>query len=128
MTYTNQDLQQLLETIVKLRGHNGCPWDKKQTPLSLVKYLEAETVELVSAITNDDAENTCEELGDVLYILIMVSICNKERDAFGFSDVIQQVNEKLIRRHPHVFAGTTYKDEADLERQWREIKAREKQK
>lgn len=128
MTYTNQNLQQLIDTISTLRGDNGCPWDKKQTPNSLITHLESEVVELVSAITKSDAQNICEELGDVLYILIMVSMYNKERSVFDFSDVIQHVNKKLIRRHPHVFAGTPYKDEADLDRQWQEIKAQEKQK
>lgn len=128
MTYTNQNLQQLFDTISTLRSDKGCPWDKKQTPSSLIVHLQSEVLELISAITNDDTQNTCEELGDVLYILIMVAMYNKERRVFDFSDVIQQINEKLIRRHPHVFAGTPYKDEADLDRQWQEIKAREKQK
>lgn len=128
MTYTNQNLQQLFDTISTLRSDRGCPWDIKQTPSTLKKYLEAETTELLTAITNDDTENTCEELGDVLYILIMVATYYKERKVFDFADVMQRINEKLIRRHPHVFAGKTYKDEADLIRQWQEIKAQEKQK
>ena len=128
MTTTNHNLQVLVDTISTLRSDRGCPWDKKQTPATLLKYLQAETDELVSAINNKDIENTCEELGDVLYILIMISTYYKESSAFDFSDVIQQVNEKLIRRHPHVFAGKTYEDEADLDRQWQEIKAKEKQK
>jgi len=128
MTTTNHNLQVLVDTISTLRSDHGCPWDKKQTPATLLKYLQAETDELVSAINNKDIENTCEELGDVLYILIMISTYYKESSAFDFSDVIQQVNEKLIRRHPHVFAGKTYENEADLDRQWQEIKAKEKQK
>jgi len=128
MTITDHNLQVLVDTISALRSDHGCPWDKKQTPATLLKYLQAETDELVSAINNKDIENTCEELGDVLYILIMISTYYKESSAFDFSDVIQQVNEKLIRRHPHVFAGKTYENEADLDRQWQEIKAKEKQK
>lgn len=128
MTHTNQNIQQLIDTISTLRSDKGCPWDKKQTPTSLITHLESEVAELIAAITNGDMQNTCEELGDVLYILIMIAMYNKERNVFGFSDVIQQVDEKLIRRHPHVFAGTPYKDEADLDRQWQEIKAWEKQK
>jgi uncharacterized protein YabN with tetrapyrrole methylase and pyrophosphatase domain len=128
MTKTNQNLQTLSETIFTLRGSKGCPWDSKQTPSSLLKYLESETAELVAAINNEDIDNTCEELGDVLYILMMISSYHSERGKFDFADVISQVNEKLIRRHPHVFEGKTYKNDADLEQQWREIKAREKQK
>jgi uncharacterized protein YabN with tetrapyrrole methylase and pyrophosphatase domain len=121
-------LQQLLETIYTLRGENGCPWDKKQTPSSLIKHLKSETTELIEAISNDDTSNTCEELGDVLYILLMITLHNEERENFRLADVFSEINEKLIRRHPHVFAGTSYKDESDLERQWKQIKSEEKQK
>ncbi|MFT5699311.1 MAG: tetrapyrrole methylase family protein/MazG family protein [Desulforhopalus sp.] len=128
MTHNNQNLQQLIDTISTLRSEKGCPWDKKQTPTSLIKCISSETAELISAISNGDTENTCEELGDVLYNLIMVAVYNKERNLFDFSDVIRQINEKLIRRHPHVFAGKAYKNEAELDRQWQEIKAQEKHK
>ena len=128
MTNTNPDLQQLINTICTLRGDQGCPWDKKQTPSTLIKYLKSETDELIIAIGNHDTKNTCEEIGDILYVLIMITISSKEQSSFGFSDVIKGVNEKLIRRHPHVFAGKTYENEIDLERQWEEIKAQEKQK
>lgn len=128
MTKTNLSLQALISTISTLRSDHGCPWDKKQTPGTILEHLESETEELIAAIKNNDIENTCEELGDVLYILIMIATYYNETDLFDFSDVIQQVNEKLIRRHPHVFAGKTYKDEANLDRQWQEIKSMEKQK
>jgi len=128
MTKTNFNLQTLVNTISTLRSDLGCPWDKKQTPDTILKHLKSETEELIVAIQNNDTNNTCEELGDVLYVLIMIATYYKETDVFDFSDVIQQVNEKLIRRHPHVFAGKTYKDEADLDRQWQEIKSMEKQK
>ncbi|TKB11389.1 nucleotide pyrophosphohydrolase [Desulforhopalus sp. IMCC35007] len=128
MTDNYPNLQQLLETICTLRGENGCPWDKKQTPASLVKYLKAETTELIEAILNNDTANTCEELGDVFYILIMITLHNQELQNFRLADVFSEINEKLIRRHPHVFAGTSYNDESDLERQWKQIKSEEKQK
>ena len=128
MTVNNHNLHPLIETITTLRGKNGCPWDMKQTPTSLIKYLQSETAELVAAINNADNVNTCEELGDVLYILLMISSYHKDQGTFDFTDVISTVNEKLIRRHPHVFEGKTYKNQEDLDRQWREIKAQEKQK
>ncbi|MFT5727868.1 MAG: tetrapyrrole methylase family protein/MazG family protein [Desulforhopalus sp.] len=128
MTKTNSNLQALINTISTLRSDQGCPWDKRQTPDSILKYLNSETEELITAIENNDTENTCEELGDVLYLLIMIATYYNEKGIFDFSTVIQTVNEKLIRRHPHVFAGKTYKDEADLDRQWQEIKSIEKQK
>ena len=128
MTINNSNLQSLQKTISALRGVDGCPWDKKQTPPTLIKYLEQETQELIDAITNSDNPNICEELGDVLYLLMMIAQCHYERGDFDFTDVISGVNAKLIRRHPHVFAGKTIKNQEDLDRQWREIKAREKQK
>ena len=127
MTKTNSNLQALINTISTLRSDQGCPWDKRQTPDSILKHLNSETEELITAIENNDTENTCEELGDVLYLLIMIATYYNEKGIFDFSTVIQTVNEKLIRRHPHVFAGKTYKDEADLDRQWQEIKSIEKQ-
>lgn len=126
MTDTNHNLQQLLNTISTLRGDNGCPWDRQQTPHSLVKYLNAEVEELVQAINNNDTTNICEEIGDVLYVLIMISECHRDTDSVALNKAITGINEKLIRRHPHVFAGTSYKDEAELKKQWQEIKAAEK--
>lgn len=128
MTKNNLNLHPLSETISALRGPDGCPWDIKQTPSTLIKYLKSETEELISAITNEDPDNTCEELGDVLYLLMMITKHHDERGTFTFSDVIAQVNAKLIRRHPHVFAGKRIESQEDLDRQWQEIKAQEKQK
>jgi tetrapyrrole methylase family protein/MazG family protein len=128
MTYTDHKLHSLFSTISKLRSETGCPWDKKQTSLTLVKYLRSEMDELIAALQNQDSANTCEELGDLLYLLLMVcDICNHD-DQFTFDDVVTGVTEKLIRRHPHVFAGTPYKDEAELAEQWKKIKAAEKKK
>lgn len=126
MTITNLNLQQLLDTISTLRGDDGCPWDRKQTPHSLVKHLNAEITELVQAIDNEDSQNVCEEIGDVLYVLIMISMSHHAPDIVDLDKAITGINDKLIRRHPHVFAGTTYKDEAELQKQWQEIKAAEK--
>lgn len=128
MTKINSNLQSLSETISSLRGPDGCPWDRKQKPTTLIKYLTSETDELISAINNEDSDNTCEELGDVLYLLMMITEHHSERGRFNFSDVITGVNEKLIRRHPHVFAGKKINSQEELDKQWREIKAQEKQK
>lgn len=128
MTNTDKLLQPLLTTIKALRADNGCPWDKKQTSQSLVKYLCSEFNELLEAIDSDDTENICEELGDLLYILIMYAEIHASLDKFSLRDVITQINEKLIRRHPHVFAGKPYESEEQLSQQWLEIKAEEKKK
>ncbi|MBM9519037.1 nucleotide pyrophosphohydrolase [Desulforhopalus vacuolatus] len=122
----NTDISTLITTINRLRDEKGCPWDRKQTTRSLAKYVKAETKELIEAIENQDAENTCEELGDVFYLILMLSSIGEDAGKFTFADVVQGINEKLIRRHPHVFAGTPWESEEDLARQWEEIKAMEK--
>jgi uncharacterized protein YabN with tetrapyrrole methylase and pyrophosphatase domain len=126
MTQYLHELSELLSTITALRGKDGCPWDKRQTPFSLLKHLKSECQELDNAVRNDDPVNVCEELGDLLYILIMISEMHHDHDEFQFSDVIHTVNQKLIRRHPHVFAGKAYENEEQLTAQWNAIKAEEK--
>jgi len=128
MTNHNQELLQLVSTIQTLRGEDGCPWDKRQSPPSLIKHLRSECEELAVAITNDDGVNTCEELGDLLYLIVMISEIHSDLEDFNLSDVIRTVNEKLIRRHPHVFAGQAYENEEQLAIQWEAIKAEEKKK
>ncbi len=126
MTNNNVKFQDLLHTIKALRGEEGCPWDRKQTCPGLMQYLQSECDELLAAIKNDDHDNICEELGDVLYLLIMITEINADRGLFKFEDVISGINAKLIRRHPHVFAGQTYENEEQLIAQWQAIKAKEK--
>ncbi|MBU1568209.1 MAG: nucleotide pyrophosphohydrolase [Proteobacteria bacterium] len=121
------NLQTLLDTIDTLRSELGCPWDRKQTCASLTQHLQSECDELLAAINNHDHENICEELGDVLYLLIMIADINKDQGFFEFTDVLETINAKLIRRHPHVFAGQAYENEEQLTAQWQEIKAKEKE-
>jgi len=121
-------LTELIVTISTLRGENGCPWDKKQTAESLVKYVNSECEELIEAIEKKDIQNICEELGDVLYLVIMLSEIYQSQGEFSLNDVVRTINEKLIRRHPHVFANKTYKSEEELALQWQAIKAAEKSK
>ena len=119
---------QNLHTIVSaLRGENGCPWDQKQTPASLTKYLLDETHELVEAIKEGDAAHICEEIGDVHFILTLLTIIHEERNDFTTENVWKGISEKMIRRHPHVFAGQTVNSEQELREQWDKIKAMEKQ-
>ena len=121
-----KNLIALQQTIKALRGEGGCPWDKKQTAKSLIKYIKAETAELIEAIEKGDIDNTCEELGDVLYLVLMISSIYDEARLFSIDDVARIINDKLIRRHPHVFAGTSYNSEEDLNEQWESIKKEEK--
>lgn len=128
MTRNNTALQSLTTTIQALRGTNGCPWDKRQTVDSLISHFKSEAAELVSAVANNDPENVCEELGDLLYIILMITEINRDLGNFDLTDVLDQINKKLIRRHPHVFAGKSYENEAQLAEQWKSIKAAEKKK
>ena len=128
MTNHNHELTALISTIKTLRGEDGCPWDKKQSATSLLKHLNSECEELVIAIRNDDPVNTCEELGDLLYLIVMISEIHNDRGDFKISDVIRTINEKLVRRHPHVFADQPYENEEQLAAQWEAIKAEEKKK
>ncbi len=126
MSDLNKKFSKLTETVMELRSDHGCPWDKRQTNESLVKYLNSEVEELLTAIKNKDPENLCEELGDVLYLIVMISQINSETGAFDISEVIEGVTQKLIRRHPHVFAGAKINSEHELREQWEKIKAAEK--
>lgn len=126
MNEISTNFETLIKTIKALRGKQGCPWDKKQSTESLRKYLIEEFDEILQAIDGKDLQNLSEELGDFLYLIIMISEINEDDGTFSLKDVIDGINEKLIRRHPHVFAGTVVKDEKELRKQWNEIKAAEK--
>ena len=126
MTCKKNSIEKLLNTIRQLRGPDGCPWDSKQTPQSISKYLQEETSELLNAIENNDIENICEEIGDVLYILLMLIEIFQDNNQFSYEKTILTINEKLIRRHPHVFAGHVVTGEEELRQQWQLIKKLEK--
>lgn len=119
-------LSELIQTVQTLRAEEGCPWDRKQTVQSLKRYLQEELDEILASIDNNDYDNLCEELGDFLYLIVMLSEINDQSQRFSLSDVIRTINEKLIRRHPHVFGSKQDLDEKTLRRQWQEIKDQEK--
>lgn len=117
-----------IDTIATLRGENGCPWDKKQTLDSLKKYLLQECEELLEAIDNKDPDHICEETGDVYFILTLISQINTESGHFNIYDVINGINKKMIRRHPHVFSNMSTGSDEELRKQWEDIKSLEKKK
>jgi len=112
--------------VATLRGSGGCPWDIKQTPLSLKKYLLEECQELADAIDSDDERIICEEMGDVYFILSMLAAMFTEQNRFTTEDAVEGIIAKMIRRHPHVFGDTPVTDEQSLREQWRHIKEQEK--
>ncbi|MBP7142390.1 MAG: MazG family protein [Opitutaceae bacterium] len=119
-------IDELRQTIARLRGPGGCPWDQEQTHASLVRCLIDEVSELIETIDGLDMPHMREELGDVLIQVIFHSQLAEERGAFTFEDVAREVNEKLIRRHPHVFGdGVRLGTASEVIVKWEEIKARE---
>jgi tetrapyrrole methylase family protein/MazG family protein len=116
-------LEALIET---LRGENGCPWDKKQTPDTMARYLVEEVYELVDAIISKDATAVCEEVGDVLFQLLFVVNLFRESGNFCLKDVVEKNLEKMIRRHPHVFGDATAKTPEKVSENWELIKLKEK--
>ena len=118
---------QRLGFIVKtLRGSHGCPWDKKQTPESLKKYLIEEAGELAEAIEEGDPNHIREEAGDLFFILTLLTAIFEERDEFSANDALKSICEKMIRRHPHVFEQNNNCCEEELRAQWKRIKEEEK--
>ncbi|MCL9781514.1 nucleoside triphosphate pyrophosphohydrolase [Vibrio sp. S4M6] len=120
-------IQQLEQIMSQLRDpQTGCPWDKKQSFDSIIPHTIEETFEVVDAICNRDWNNLKEELGDLLFQVVFYSQLAKEKQLFDFAEVVESVNEKLTRRHPHVFAEVEVAEE-DLNQNWEQEKAKEKQ-
>lgn len=115
----------LRETIKTLRGPDGCPWDKAQTHQSLKEYLIEETQELLAALDGDDDEHIVEELGDVLLQVMLHAQIGEESGWFNIDDVVRGLNEKLIRRHPHVFGDIKAKDAEEAIAIWEQMKKNE---
>jgi len=116
----------LREIMAKLRSPGGCPWDADQTPQTLRPYIIEEAYELVEAISSGNKEKIKDELGDLLLQVVFQARIFEEAGDFGFDDVATGISEKLVRRHPHVFEGTTYTDASELHRQWDAIKRQER--
>ncbi|HKY64461.1 MAG TPA: nucleoside triphosphate pyrophosphohydrolase, partial [bacterium] len=118
--------EKLLQVMDELRGPQGCPWDKEQTPASLIPCLLEETYEVIGAIDSGDTKHLKEELGDLLLQVVFHSRIGKEEKTFTVDEVIRHLVEKLVRRHPHVFAEGEVTEAGEALRQWERIKAKEK--
>ncbi len=120
-------LQHLIEVVAKLRSPDGgCPWDLAQTRETLAPYVIEEAYEVVDAIRSGDHDAIAEELGDLLLQVVLQSQVASDEGEFDLSLVAQKISEKLIRRHPHVFADVMVENLDEIYRNWEQIKAAEK--
>jgi MazG family protein len=120
--------QRLVEIMARLRGPDGCPWDREQTFASIKPYLLEEAYEAIEAIDAGDWDELAEELGDLLLEVVFLAQMAAESGYFSVSDSLDAINEKLVRRHPHVFADGDARTAGEVTRRWDEIKAEEKRR
>jgi MazG family protein len=120
------DFAKLCDIVAKLRAPDGCPWDRDQTNESLVPPLIEEAYETAEAARAQDDAHFREELGDLLLLVVMHAQIARETGRFGIAEVIGQVSDKLIRRHPHVFGTSEARDASAVLKQWEAIKREEK--
>ena len=124
--YTFEDL---IRNVEKLRDKDkGCPWDKEQTHESMKKCLTDECQEVLLAIDNKDTENLCEELGDLLFQVMIHSQIGKEEKEFTIEDVVDGICRKMVYRHPHVFGDVKVSSTAESNELWKILKNNEKGK
>ncbi|MBQ2312936.1 MAG: nucleotide pyrophosphohydrolase [Elusimicrobiaceae bacterium] len=113
-------------TLKILRSPKGCKWDRAQTHESLIKNLKEESQEVITAIKNKDDENLCEELGDLLLQVLFHAHIAQEQKRFTLAQIINGLNKKLIRRHPHVFGSKKASTPEEALAMWKAAKAKEK--
>ncbi len=121
-----KEFSSLVKVVEHLRGPDGCPWDKEQNHKSLTRYAVEECYEFIDAVNRDNFEEMKDELGDMLLQVLLHSQIAKEDNKFSINDVIESINEKMIRRHPHVFANDNVSGSDEVLVNWEEIKKLEK--
>lgn len=115
----------LRQTVANLRGPTGCPWDKEQTPQSLTPYILEEAYELVEALESGTKAEIIDELGDFLFQVFLQIQIASESESFTWREVLENLNAKLIRRHPHVFADAKWQTTEEVWKNWHKQKAEE---
>ena len=127
---TASALEELIQVVAVLRSENGCPWDKVQTMDSLKPCMINEMTEAIAAVdlfhATGNADNLCEELGDVLLQVVFLAQIASEKGLFQMEDVVRGVSQKMIRRHPHVFGENKVAEAEEIPGRWEEIKRLEK--
>lgn len=119
-------IDELIAVVARLRSPKGCPWDRRQNHLSLIKYLKEETAELVEALEGGNPDEIEDELGDLFLQIALHSRIAQESGRFDIHDVARSQALKLRRRHPHVFGGARYKTAEAVMRNWKTIKGKER--
>ncbi len=128
MTERREDpFRKLVQLVERLRGPDGCPWDREQTRETLKPMLIEEAYEVLEALDGDDPEELREELGDLLFQVLFHSQIARERGEFDVQDVCRELYLKMVRRHPHVFGAREIRDSKELLENWEDLKAREKE-
>ena len=127
MTNPSRDIAQLLEIMRRLRGPDGCPWDRVQTFATIAPYTVEEAYEVAASIEDRDYQALPDELGDLLFQVVFHARMAEEAGLFDFGDVVEAVTSKMIRRHPHVFGdGEAQPDQHSQKLAWEELKAAER--
>jgi MazG family protein len=116
----------LLEILERLRAPDGCPWDREQTRQTLARHLAGETAELLDAIDHNDPAEICDELGDVLMNVLFQAVVAAENGEFTAEDVFRNINDKMVRRHAHIFGDAKAETAEDVARIWQEVKKQER--
>ena len=123
-----EEFEKLVGVMARLRAPGGCPWDREQTHATLRTYLIEEAYEVLDALDSTDAAKFSEELGDLLLQVLFHAQIAREEKRFSITDVIREIHDKMVRRHPHVFGDTQAKTAADVLRNWEIIKEEERAK
>src|SRR2546423_14494693 len=121
-----QWFEKLVAVQARLRAPNGCPWDREQTHQSLGTYLIEEAYEVLEALESSNDAKLAEEMGDLLLQIVFHSQIAREEGRFTVAEVIREVHDKMIRRHPHVFGKVQAKNSVEVLRNWEQIKAEER--
>lgn len=122
---TETQMLELRSIIRRLRGDDGCPWDRQQTPQSIKKYLLEETYELIEAIDEDDPVSVSEELGDLFFMLLFVAHLYEEKGRLSLDKALCNIKDKMIRRHPHIFGDVKVSTTEEVAAHWQVIKEKE---
>ena len=123
-----EQFAEMISIIAKLRGPDGCLWDRKQTLKSLAPNIIEEAQEVSDAVESNDMSNLCEELGDLFMVILMNIEIAKEKGLFTCSDVMDGAIEKFTRRHPHVFGNIKVNNSEEALAVWKQMKKKEKEK